>query len=909
MLSKKLGKVPDTILLKQLIMKKNYFIKKQKLGLRALAFIFCILFVNSMEAQKNIGWKGANGANWSVASNWEYQAFTVAGFFVTSSPNITLTTANNDIAVGDAVSGYGIPPGATVLTIDPTDKKKITISANTLVAVATPGTNLMFTFATPKAASGKPTFLDIALIGNGTSPNLDDLLNPYTVAGLTITNRTGAISGSTLTIPAGVEFNVSGTSNECVLLKGGNIINNGLLNITNGFSAGAANISGNYGITCSLPVVIPTVPTEYTYSGSGELSIDTSGGNNFSGGIMFNGSDANAANATYKFLFDGFNTFKLSAIKAVNGTASTHFIRAIGLGALPACKVIIGGKGIDFGTESAPTTNGFISVSGGGVDVTIAQGTIINIFSDAANPTSLIGMYAFGSNTVPPIPPVLRNNGTITVRGSMQRSVFGLSAQSYGVVNFVNNGVVDTDTTGVISGNAIISMTNNGSGAQPVADVNFINNATMTLKTKINGAYWGAPIAMTTFAGAPNFHLNNSGILNIMGSNYSFGNKPLDPNIIPTVITGASRITNSGTINTNQEFRSFHTTNTSTGKITFLSTNTPTSLKLVTLTVAATVVASVGDTYTDPNMNVHTVVLAKAGTGTTLLTNVVHNVTIPLPSLTVLATELTKVSGAGDATINYTAQVSNNFSAFFQATLNSGVINTNTGSTAMTNITGVKLEASTSVLSPGGDLGNGVVTFTKNQDNFIVNGTLKIQASGATTAGVDYDLIDITGTETIFDISTAILDLTGLYTPTANTTIDIMRTNAGDPLAVTPNGGAIIGQFASVIGKPNGWSVNYTGGLGGKVQLVFDTNLSASNPEFSNFKFSYYPNPSSNQVNLSAEKNISKVELFNLLGQKVLSNTVNASQKQLNIANLQKGIYLMEVSIDNAKKTFKIIKE
>lgn len=890
-------------------MKKNYFIKKQKLGIHALAFILCILFVNSMEAQKNIGWKGANGANWSVASNWEYQAATVAGFFITASPSITLTSVNNDIAVGDAVSGYGIPPGATVLTIDAVDKKKITISANTLVAVGTPGTNLMFTFATPKAASGKPTFLDIALIGNGTSPNLDDLLNPYTVAGLTITNRTGAISGSTLTIPAGVEFNVSGTSNECVLLKGGNIINNGLLNITNGFSAGAANISGNYGITCSLPVVIPTVPTEYTYSGSGELSIDTSGGNNFSGGIMFNGSDANAANATYKFLFDGFNTFKLSAIKAVNGTASTHFIRAIGLGALPACKVILGGAGIDFGTESAPTTNGFISVSGGGVDVTIAQGTTITIFSDAANPTSLIGMYAFGSNTVPPIPPVLRNNGTITVRGSMQRSVFGLSAQSYGVVNFVNNGVVDTDTTSVISGNAIISMTNNGSGAQPVADVNFTNNATMSLKTKINGAYWGAPIAMTTFAGAPNFNLFNTGTLDLMGSNYSFGNKPLDPSIIPTVITGASRITNSGTINTNQEFRAFHITNTSTGKITLLSTYTPTSLKLVTLTVAATVIASVGNTYTDPNMNVHTVVLAKAGTGTALLTNVIYNATIPVPVTLPLPTTtvLTKISGSGDATINYTGQTSNGINAFFQPCLNSGVVNTNTGNTEMTAVNGLKLEASTSVLSPGGDLGNGVVTFTKNQDNFIVNGTLKIQASGATTAGVDYDLIDITGTETIFDISTATLDVTGLYTPNANTTIDIMRTNAGDPLLL--NGGAITGQFASVVGLTAGWSVNYTSGIGGKVQLVFNTNLSTSNPEFSNFKFSYYPNPSSNQVNLSAEKNISKVELFNLLGQKVLSNTVNTSQKQLNIANLQKGIYLMEVSIDNAKKTFKIIKE
>lgn len=885
-------------------MKKNYFIKKQKLGIHALAFIFCILFVNSIEAQKNIGWNGADGANWSVASNWEYQAATVAGFFVTGSANITLTSVNNDIAVGDAVSGYGIPSGATVLTIDALDKKKITISANTLAAVATPGTNLMFTFATAKVATTPPTFLDIALIGNGTSPNLNS--TSYSVAGLTITNRTGVITGSTLNIPAGVEFNVSGTSNECVLLRGGNIINNGLLNITNGYSGGAANVSGNYGITCSLPVVIPTVPTEYTYSGSGELNIDTSAGNNFSGGFIFNGTHANAANATYKFLFDGTTYFLLSPAKSGTGTANTHLMRAVGISALQACKVIIGGAGFNLGTEFAPATNGLISVSGGGVDVTIAAGTTINMISDTANPTAAFSSYVFGAASIPSF---LTNKGTIIIKGAMQRSVMGLSAANLGVFNFVNDGILDIDVNSVLSGNAVIGVTNNQGETKP-ADVNVTNNGTMTLKTKINGAYWGAPIAMTTFAGAPNLNLFNTGTLDLMGSNYSFGNKPLDPSVVPVVATGASRITNSGTINTNQEFRAFHITNTSTGKITLLSTYTPTSLKFVTFTVAATVIASVGDTYTDPNMNVHTVVLAKAGTGTTLLTNVIYNATIPVPvTLPVpTTTVLTKVSGSGDAVINYTAQTSNGINAFFQPCLNSGVINTNTGITEMTAVTGLKTEASTSVLSPGGDTGNGIATFTKNLDTYTFRGTLKMQAAGSTTAGVDYDLIDITGTETTFDISTATLDLTGLYTPTANTTIDIIRTNAGDPLLL--NGGAIIGAFDSVIGKPNGWSVNYTGGIGGKVQLVFDpSSLSTSYPEFSNFKFSYYPNPSSNQVNLFAEKNISKVELFNLLGQKVLSNTVNASQKQLNIANLQKGMYLMEVSIDNAKKTFKIIKE
>ena len=180
-----------------------------------------------------------------------------------------------------------------------------------------------------------------------------------------------------------------------------------------------------------------------------------------------------------------------------------------------------------------------------------------------------------------------------------------------------------------------------------------------------------------------------------------------------------------------------------------------------------------------------------------------------------------------------------------------------------------------------------------------------MQATGSATAGVDYDTMQITGSLDVLDISGATLDVTGLYTPAALTTIDIITTNT------TPTfEGAVIGSFASVVGLPSGWAVVYTGGLGGKVQLAFNpANLATAHNAFANFKFSVYPNPATSELNVAAAKNINKVEFFNLLGQKVQSNTVEASQKQLDISNLQKGIYLMEVTIDAAKKGYKIIKQ
>lgn len=888
-------------------MKKNYSsIKNLKKGCIAFLLTLCGLFGNTAFAQKNIGWTGAVNNDWTNAGNWNYPAITSVATFAGNVANITLTAANTDIAVGDKVTGYGIPFGATITAIDVTSKI-ITLSSNTIAGVGTPGTNVQFTFAAPKVALSGPTIVDIALISNGGNPTLP--AGSYYIGGLTISNETGAITGSTLTIPADVEIFIEAASNEAVLIKGGNIVNNGYLDIksflgngTNSATFGSNNTVAAYGMTFSLPAVVPTVPTEYTYSGSGTLKIDTSAGNQFSGGIMLNGAHANAGNATYKILFNGTTNLLLSAVKSATNTASTHLFRAVGIGALAACKVILGGTGFDIGDSFSGGVNGLIAASGGGIDVSIASGTTINVFSNINNPMPILSMYAFGATSIPSF---ITNNGTLTIKGPTLRSPLSLSAQNNAIVNVVNNGIFDLDVNSNVSG---ISITNNGGATLP-ADVNITNTGTMTLKTLPNGGSWGAAITMTTFSGAPNMHVNNSGTLNLKGSNYNFGSKVYNPLNVLTQ-TGTSRITNSGTLNTDQELRSFYTINTSTGNINFAS-NPANILKVSTFTIPIGAAADLGTTYTDSNLNVYTVVSAKvAATGTSLITTVAANAITPpvvvasVGPPVVAASALTKTgAGAGDASIIFTALATNNNNAFFAPTLNSGTINTNTGVTAMTGISGVTTPDPTSVLSPGGDTGKGIAFFGEvAADLYTLRGTLKIQASASATAGVDYDQLKLTGALDIIDISAATLDLTGIYIPTVLTTIDIIITNT-----TLLSEGGVIGEFASVVGKPNGWTVVYPGGLGGKVQLAFDPNLATT--QFSNFKFSVYPNPTSDEVNLSSVKNISKVELYNLLGQKVLSDAVNDTQKRLSISNLQKGVYLMEVTIDNTKETFKIIKQ
>ncbi len=85
------------------------------------------------------------------------------------------------------------------------------------------------------------------------------------------------------------------------------------------------------------------------------------------------------------------------------------------------------------------------------------------------------------------------------------------------------------------------------------------------------------------------------------------------------------------------------------------------------------------------------------------------------------------------------------------------------------------------------------------------------------------------------------------------------------------------------------------------------TNLSVDSVNFEGF--SYYPNPVKDQLFIKATNTITQVEIYNLLGQVVMSKKVNQLDTQLNVANLASGSYLMQVRINNSVKTFKLIRE
>lgn len=95
---------------------------------------------------------------------------------------------------------------------------------------------------------------------------------------------------------------------------------------------------------------------------------------------------------------------------------------------------------------------------------------------------------------------------------------------------------------------------------------------------------------------------------------------------------------------------------------------------------------------------------------------------------------------------------------------------------------------------------------------------------------------------------------------------------------------------------------------------TINVNISPNNPTASidkleKYDFSFGPNPTEDLIYLSASKNIDNVEIFNLVGQKSLSTDLRTSKGTLDISNLSRGIYIMNVAIDKNIGTYKLIKQ
>ena len=112
------------------------------------------------------------------------------------------------------------------------------------------------------------------------------------------------------------------------------------------------------------------------------------------------------------------------------------------------------------------------------------------------------------------------------------------------------------------------------------------------------------------------------------------------------------------------------------------------------------------------------------------------------------------------------------------------------------------------------------------------------------------------------------------------------------------------------------WKVdkyNQSGDNGGFLYIdnvVLTKGGALSNDTFTVFESRVYPNPTSNVWNISTPNNVIKsVEVYNLIGKRVLSQQFNRESVSVSSLSLSSGMYLAKITTDSGTKSIKLVKE
>ncbi len=73
--------------------------------------------------------------------------------------------------------------------------------------------------------------------------------------------------------------------------------------------------------------------------------------------------------------------------------------------------------------------------------------------------------------------------------------------------------------------------------------------------------------------------------------------------------------------------------------------------------------------------------------------------------------------------------------------------------------------------------------------------------------------------------------------------------------------------------------------------------------------FAIYPNPASNIINLNANTQIDNLEIYSMLGQKIISQEIMGLSGEVDVSRLQTGSYILKAIAENKTEVLKFIKQ
>lgn len=126
------------------------------------------------------------------------------------------------------------------------------------------------------------------------------------------------------------------------------------------------------------------------------------------------------------------------------------------------------------------------------------------------------------------------------------------------------------------------------------------------------------------------------------------------------------------------------------------------------------------------------------------------------------------------------------------------------------------------------------------------------------------------------------------------------NTSATNTVTFTPTVSGVYYFGFNAYSDPDQWDL-----------YVDDISVTASlaNTTFAANKFSFYPNPVKDILNINYSKTISQISVFNIVGQEVAVKSINDNQTQIDMSNLSKGTYLVKVTSEGLTQTIKVLKD
>lgn len=256
--------------------------------------------------------------------------------------------------------------------------------------------------------------------------------------------------------------------------------------------------------------------------------------------------------------------------------------------------------------------------------------------------------------------------------------------------------------------------------------------------------------------------------------------------------------------------------------------------------------------------------------------------------------EVIPTEGPADAAPNPTRPATNVISLFSNAYTNVGVDTWRT-SWSVADLTDVQIA------------GNDVKKYSKlNYVGIETTGANLIDAST-----MQYFHLDVwTPNLTTFKVKLVDYGADGVFGGTDNSEFELSFTpttlgwNSYDLLLSDFTGLTNKGHIAQLIfsGNPVGTGVVY-------VDNIYFSDVALSTKGFAAAQIKMFPNPASNSLNIQAQATIENVSLFTVLGQKVLDKSPNIQNVNLDISNLQRGVYVVKTTINGKTATSKVVKE